>query len=151
MLKKLLKWAGVFVTPLKRLMEQSTHVALNMASIQPHTDQLTSSTTKQSKLAQTNVNDDITPEKARLEAFLKTPEGQLLKTTMAIQQLNQLLTEVLIPSFQNQRNLVEKMTQNLAISECLTAQQKQEKILAHLNKIIPKVTEILYLKKKNVS
>jgi hypothetical protein len=53
---------------------------------------------------------------------------------MTIQQLNLLLTDQLIPSYQSQKHLAERMTLNLAISECVTAIQRQENLLRQLKK-----------------
>ena len=132
MLQRLNKLVGAFNTWYNRAIKQGIRVALNMRGKRPnitqdistsqplrHSDQMSS--LDASKLS-------LTPE--QLQQFLLTPEGQRIKAETTIRVADQML-ESLSQRVQNQNpdNLAEKWLISLALLECTTVLQRNQKFL----------------------
>ena len=115
MLKKLLHKIGEFNTWLWRM---STGKRISTHAV---------STSKDTKLLTTS---DASYEK-KLKNFLKTKEGQLMKSEMIIKAGTEMLTTI-APKVQQVDTMPERMLMSLALQEFAVVVQRNDKIIRNL-------------------
>jgi len=110
-------------------MVQSILVAFKLKCIRQRIQQDASSSTIQDPLVILNSRDASNPDiTARIQKYLATPEGQIMKAE-AIITVSETYLKQIAETLQNPMPIPQRMLLNLALHECVTTIQQNEQIL----------------------